>query len=116
MTRPGTLLFPVRHRGTRSCSARAHGGLEIAGRHEVDLGVEDGLATGLGLAGHVRRQVHEQVHVAVGTVLAASNAAEVNAPMQRLNIISVATVAPGSDFERNAVEWLVRKSGSPVSR
>jgi hypothetical protein len=41
------LPVPVRHKGTSSRSARADGGLEIAGCYQIDLGAEDGLQVGL---------------------------------------------------------------------
>ena len=61
-------------------SAGPDGGLEIAGWYQVDLGTEDGLQVGLDTPqaeqAHVLRQVHEQVDVAVGPILAAGHAAE----------------------------------------
>ena len=70
------LPFPVRsQRYEVTFGAAADGGLEIAGWYQVNLGAEDGLQVGLDATqaeqAHVRRQVHEQVDVAVGPVLAA---------------------------------------------
>jgi hypothetical protein len=71
--------------GTSQChevtfGAGTDGGLEIAGWYQVDRGAEDGLQVGLDPSqaeqAYVRRQVHEQVDVAVGLVLAAGDAAE----------------------------------------
>ena len=71
--------------GTSQCyevtlAAGADGRLEVAGGYQVDLGAEDGLQVGLDPSqaeqAHLRRQVHEQVDVAIGPVLAASDAAE----------------------------------------
>ena len=60
--------------------AGADAGLEIAGWHQVDLGTENSLQVGLDTPqadqAHVRGQVHEQVDVAVGPVLATGHAAE----------------------------------------
>src|ERR1700721_2130176 len=71
--------------GTSQCDevtfgAGTDGGLEIAGWYQIDLGAEDGLQVGLDTSqaeqAHARRQVPEQVDVAVGLVLAAGDAAE----------------------------------------
>ena len=70
-----SLPFPVGHSATRSCSARANGGLQVACRHQVDLGAEDGFQFSPDPSqpeqAHVRRQVHEQVHVTDRPVLTA---------------------------------------------